>query len=292
MSMKLSAGEVVRQDEFLIDPSEVIVDPMLNGRWKPHDDEAVEVLARSIGDEGQLQAVQVRRIDGNRVQLVLGYRRHAAVKLHNYHNPENQIKLRCKVVVISPEEAFRRNIVENRQRSDCTPIDDAHNQRRLREVHGWQDVKIAEFYGMTPSYVSRLRKLLSLPDKVQDAVHGKSLSVDAALALADLPQKDREEVLATDLNGHVTTEEAPAVEPPVKTSQEIVAAVRDKKIDQGTGKGQPRTLKEVRAFLEGLTGPAEPKAVKDLAEAFLKFLQGKIKDAAMEKHFRKIAEAL
>jgi ParB-like chromosome segregation protein Spo0J len=83
MSMKLNAGDVVRQDEFLIDPKEILVDDALNGRWQPHDQEAVEQMVKSFEDEGQLQAVQVRRVHDNKVQLVLGYRRYNAARLYN-----------------------------------------------------------------------------------------------------------------------------------------------------------------------------------------------------------------
>jgi hypothetical protein len=56
MSMKLNAGDVIRQDEFLIDPEEILVDEALNGRWQPHDDQAIENMVKSFEDEGQLQA--------------------------------------------------------------------------------------------------------------------------------------------------------------------------------------------------------------------------------------------
>jgi hypothetical protein len=70
------------------------------------------------------------------------------------------------------------------------------------------------------------------------------------------------------------------------TSQNVVKHVRNKKIDKG--KGQSRSLAEVRAFLEGLSGPAEATPVKEFVEDLLKFFQGKIKDETMEKRLRKL----
>src|ERR1700676_4542922 len=142
MSMKLNAGDVVRQDEFLIDPQEILVDEALNGRWRPHDDEAVDQMVKSFEAEGQLQAVQVRRVHDNKVQLVLGYRRYNAARLYNERHPDQPMKVRCKVVIVNDEEASRRNVVENRERAETTPVDDAHNQRRLREGFGWTDGRI------------------------------------------------------------------------------------------------------------------------------------------------------
>ena len=66
----------------------------------------------------------------------------------------------------------------------------------------------------------------------------------------------------------------------------MVKQVRDKKIDKG--KGQSRSLAEVRAFLEGLTGPGENSPLREFAEEFLKFVQDKIKDETMEKRLRKL----
>jgi ParB family transcriptional regulator, chromosome partitioning protein len=273
MSMKLNAGDVGRSDEFLIDPQEILVDETLNGRWQPHDDEAVENMVKSFEGDGQLQAVQVRRVHDNKVQLVLGYRRYNAAKLFNERHADGPMKLKCKVVIVNDEEAFRRNIVENRERAECSPVDDAHNQRRLREGFGWTDTKIADFYHVTPPYVGVLKKLLTLPSDVQKLVHDRQLSVQAATGLADLPADEQKQILTAGQTEGLT-------------SQNVVKHVRDKKIDKG--KGQSRSLAEVRAFLEGLTGPAEATAVKEFAEEFLKFVQGKIKDETMEKRLRKL----
>lgn len=273
MAMKLNAGDVVRQDEFLIDPQEILVDDALNGRWQPHTDEAVEQMVKSFEEDGQLQAVQVRRVHENRVQLVLGYRRYSAARLYNERHPDQPLKLKCKVVLVNDEEAFRRNIVENRERSECSPLDDAHNQRRLREVFGWTDARIAEFYHVSPAHICTLKKLLGLPSDVQGLVHGRTLSLQAATGLADLPADEQRQVLA-------------AGQAEGLTSQKVVKQVRDRKIDKG--RGQARSLAEVRAFLEGLTGPAEAAPVKELAEEFLKFIQGKIKDEPMQERLRKL----
>jgi hypothetical protein len=70
------------------------------------------------------------------------------------------------------------------------------------------------------------------------------------------------------------------------TSQKVVKQVRDRKIDRG--KGQARSLAEVRAFLEALTGPTEAAPVKQFVEDFLKFIQSKVKDDTMQQRLRKL----
>ena len=99
MSMKLNAGDFGRADYFFIDPAELVVSEKLNGRAWPHDDEAVASMAKSFEEDGgQLQPVRCRRIDDNRVQLVLGYRRYNAAKMYNRMHPEAPMKLKCVIV--------------------------------------------------------------------------------------------------------------------------------------------------------------------------------------------------
>ena len=107
MAARINAGDVGRGDVFFIDPQAIIVDEKLNGRWTPHDGEAVEDMAKSFEAEGQLQPVQVRKVADNRVQLVLGYRRHRASLLYNQRHPDSPMKLKCVVVTVNDEEAYR-----------------------------------------------------------------------------------------------------------------------------------------------------------------------------------------
>lgn len=298
MAMALNAGQITRQDEFLIDPKEIAVDDELNGRWDKHSEADIESMIHSFATEGQLQAVQVRRVQDNRVQLVLGYRRHAAALLHNQRNPESPMKLRCRVVQVNDEEAFRRNVVENRERKDATPVDDAYNQRRLREQYGWNENQIAEFYHYSASYVSTLAKLLTLPKKVQRQVHEKKLSVATATAVADLAPTEQEEVLkdvpeegtpleeAAESTGHLaSSNDGKARNGRTPSNKEVMRRTRNKLIEKGKGKG--RSLAEVRTFLEGMaTGEGKPK---DCAMVLLRYIKGTIKD---ETAAEKLAELL
>ena len=278
MAIKINAGDVGRGDVFFIDPQEIIVDEKLNGRWEPHDEAAIKSLAKSFEEEGQLQPVQVRRVADNRVQLVMGYRRHAAVVEFNRLHPDKPMKLKAIVVTINNEEAFRRNIVENRERQETTPIDDAFNQRRLRDDYGWTDTKIAEFYGLTPPYVGILKKLLTLPTATQKLVHSRQLSVKAAAALTELTPEQQQQAIEP---APVQVDPQPDATPmktdlTEKMSSRVVKAVRAAKIKKG-GK-QARSLAEVRKFFEGLN---ETPQVKALAGMMLEFIQGRLTDETM-----------
>ncbi len=261
MSMKLNAGEVGRKDLFYISPEHIVVRDSQNGRWQPHDDVEINKLVKSFEEFGQLQAVQVRRIQDNKVELVMGYRRVNAALKYNTLHPDKPMKIKAEATSLNDEEAFQRNIVENRERSETGAMDDAVNQRRLRDDFGWVDTRIAEFYHNTQSYVSQLKKLLLLTTEIQNKVHSRELSLQAALALADLPEAEQTEV-ATDTD-----------------SKTVIKKVRQKKINQG--KKQARSLAEVKEYFRGLTGPAENPKVKDLAEYVLQFVGGGITEDDM-----------
>jgi ParB/RepB/Spo0J family partition protein len=268
MAVKINATGVGRADMYFILPNEIHVDEVVNGRWMPHDDATVMELVESYKTVGQLQPVTVRKIDDNKVCLVMGYRRWKAACKFNELHPDKPMKLKCVLNALTPEEALVRNIAENRERKETTCIDDAYNMRRLREEYGWTDTKVAEFFKVTQTYVSQLKKVLTLAIDLQMKVHKKELSLQSALALADLPVEEQKAVMveATSDKGETKT-------------KDVVASVRKKKVSRG--KSQARTLSEVREFFEGLTGPVDE--CKPLAELVLRFIAGSIADTDMGK---------
>ncbi len=278
MAIKVNAGETKRLELLAIFPENIVVNPTENGRKTPHSQEEIESLARSVLDKGQLQAVLVRRIEDNKVQLVAGYGRHAAVKWINTQQPDNPIKLQCKVIDCNPDEAFVLNLTENIERANTDPIDDAFNQRRLREQLLWPEAKIAEFYKRSVAYISQLRKTLSLPTEIQKEVSTGNIPLVVALDLAELPAAEQTAAVA----------EAKHPETGKVNGEEIRKKVREKKIENNQGKG--RSIKELRTFFEEMTGPAEGEAVKGLAESMLKFIAGKIKDKGMVNALVKYAK--
>jgi ParB family chromosome partitioning protein len=267
MAMQLNAGEIGRGDLFSILPVNIVVSEADNGRAVPHSQEEIEALANSILTYGQQQPVVVRRIEDKKVALVSGYGRHKAVgHINSALRPDSPVKLQCKVVDCNPEEAFVRNIVENNERAATTPVDDAHNQRRLREEFGWTEQRIADFYKRSVAYISQLRKTLRLPQPIQQEVARGDMAFSAALDLVELPEPARQQAVAE------ATDQASG-----KVDSEVIRKkVRDRNIESGRAKA--RTMKEVRTFFER---QGEPGPIRELAENILDFLAGKITDDQM-----------
>jgi ParB-like chromosome segregation protein Spo0J len=231
------------------------------------------------------------------------------------------LKLKCVVVSVNDEEAFRHNLTENKNRKSTSPVDDAHNQRRLRDNFGWSDTKIAEFYQKSPSYITLLKKLLLLPTETQAKVHRGELALNAAALLVELTPEEQTEVLAPEPPIEGGTEATPPVEggkepkkkkkggrkskggkAGVPSTGTIVNRVRGIKA-KGGGKKKPnkgggeapkptsrtsRSMAEVRRFFESLTGPGEKKVVRETAEFMLEFVNGKWVDDTAEKKFKEL----
>lgn len=276
MSAKFNTNMPVgRFDGLTIDPADVVAAEGNNGRWAPHDDEAVNDLVRSYEEVGQLQPVVITRDHEKRPVLVAGYRRWKAAVRYNEKHPDAPIGLKCVLTTVNEEEAFQRNLIENLQRRETSPVDDAYNQRRLREVYGWADSRIAQFYRVSDTSVGRYKKLLTLSTDILKKVHSRELTVRAAVDLADLSPEDRREILAPAPVPTPTPPEAgtpPATEVKAPTSAEVVQKVKETKRSQG--KRVVRTIGEVKAFFEERTGSAESEGMRRVAAAVLKLISG------------------
>lgn len=156
----------------------------------PHDDnirssmndDGLRELADSIRSNGLLQPLVVSERDGKYV-LIAGHRRFAAI------NMLGQDRVTCSVVVSDSSDFDTVSmLVENTQREDITPIDEAQAYARLNES-GWTQTKIAETVGKSVAHVSKRMKLLWLPDALQLAVTEGRMTIQFALELADIPHE-------------------------------------------------------------------------------------------------------
>lgn len=265
MSVKINA-EHKRGEMFFINPADIVADEKSNGRWQMHSDEAVLARVKSYEyeNQGQLQPCTVRKVADNKVSLVIGFLRWKAAMKYNELHPDAPMKLKCVLVALNDEEALVRNITENEERDATTIIDKAHNQRRLREDFGWTDSKIAEFYRMTQGYVSQIKKLVTLPTDIQLKVHRGEVSVQSALAVADLPAEQQREII----------EMAPS-------TKEVQQQVRKRKLEKG--KKVARSLSEVRDFFSKLLAPQEHAGVRYIADRMMNFIKGGSSDEQMKK---------
>lgn len=282
MAQKLvTANPHVRVEGFGVNPDDVIVKEELRGRWKPVEEEIIKQRAISIFDEGQKQPAVCLRNGDFKPVLTAGFCRHAAVQMIRkgfqdgdrfIHVPD--LKFKITVMDGNEQDGVLANIAENRQREATTDVDDAMNQRRLRDQFGMTDAQIAKKYGYhDQSMVSKLRKLLMHPESILELVHTRKLALAAALALFDVPEKER---LAA-------VKQAISQDGKVDASK-IRSAVREAK-PEGKGKGTAvRSRNDIKTYITWFKqANTDPKSI-EFADKFLLFLEGGIKDATMTKY--------
>ena len=140
------------------------------------DEEALEELAASIAHRGVIQPIIVRPM-GSGYQLVAGERRWRAAQKAQLH------EIPALVRDLSEREVMALALIENLQREDLNPIEEARAYNRLAEFEGMTQAEIARMVDKSRSHIANFQRLLALPDGVIAKVENGSLSMGHARAL-------------------------------------------------------------------------------------------------------------
>ena len=159
------------------------------GPYQPRhrvDDEQIQSLAQSIRDKGILQPLLVRRHPehANAFEIVAGERRWRAAQQAQAHE--------IPVVVrdFSDREVLEIGLVENLQRQDLSPLEEAEGYSRLLKEFDQTQTNLARAVGKSRSYVANMVRLLGLPDSVKELVDGGALTAGHARALLNAENPD------------------------------------------------------------------------------------------------------
>jgi ParB family chromosome partitioning protein len=202
-----ASGRLVTSDtkfrhSFELDLEHVAPDPTQPRRI--FNDGDLDGLAATMAEQGQLQPILVRRdtVERRRWVIVAGERRfRAALKLGWSHI----------LAIEHTGDAEVTALIENLQRVDLSPVDEARGLQRLINDKGWSQEKVALALGKLKSEVSGVLRILSIPtdllDKVQTSELSLTKSVLMEIARIDDPQR-RAAVLADALRGGMTVREA------------------------------------------------------------------------------------
>ena len=167
------------------------LDLLQRGRYQPRrdmDPAALQELADSIRAQGILQPLVVRAIDEERFEIIAGERRWRAAQLAGLD------RVPAIVRDISDEVALAIALIENIQREDLNPLEEAVSLDRLITEFGMTHQGVAEAVGRSRASVSNLLRLLELNDDVKELVAGGGLEMGHARALAGLSGGQQSEV--------------------------------------------------------------------------------------------------
>ena len=199
------------------------------------DEEALTSLAESIRRHGLLQPLVVRRIAG-RFELIAGERRLQAAKRANLES--------VPVIVrdARPEDRLELALIENLQRENLTPLEEAEAYRHLMDAYGLTQEEIAQRVGKSRPAITNTLRLLALPDAVKAQLEGGELSAGHARAILSL-EDEQEQV---DFAREVVTRKLS------KSTTESLAAARSKRPSKRTATSTASDV-HVRALAEELT---------------------------------------
>ena len=164
---------------------EVDSDLLTPNRFQPRttmDDGRIEELARSIRSNGIIQPIVVRKADTG-YEIIAGERRWRASQRAGL------LKVPIVIRDIPDERMLAAALIENLQREDLNPIEEAHAYRRLADEFHLTQEQIAEAVGKDRSSVANMTRLLRLPHEVRENVAAGTIAMGHARALLSLPDE-------------------------------------------------------------------------------------------------------
>lgn len=162
-------------------------------------EEKIEELARTIHTHGVIQPIVIRSIGEDQFEIIAGERRYRAMKLLEW------LEVPAIVRNLDDKETASIALIENLQREELTPIEEAYAYEQLLQLHSLTQEALAQRLGKGQSTIANKIRLLKLPDEIKNAIMEKKLSERHARALISLKDSKLqiavyEEVLEKQLN--------------------------------------------------------------------------------------------
>ncbi|WAE52598.1 ParB/RepB/Spo0J family partition protein [Stutzerimonas frequens] len=154
------------------------------GKYQPRrdmDPQALEELAQSIKNHGVMQPIVVRPLSGGRYEIIAGERRWRASQQAGLE------KVPALVREVPDEAAIAMALIENIQREDLNPIEEAVALQRLQQEFQLTQQQVADAVGKSRVSVSNLLRLIALPDEIKTLLTHGDLEMGHARALLGLP---------------------------------------------------------------------------------------------------------
>ncbi len=168
-----------------IETNKVSINDLSRNKFQPRkhfSEEGLEELSNSIKEQGIIQPIVVRpdKSTKGKYEIIAGERRWLAAQKAGLHE--------VPVVVLSVDDikSLEFSIIENVQRQDLNPIEEARGYQRLIDDFNYDHDKLSKFIGKSRSYIVNSTRLLSLPDEILSMVEQNNLSAGHARTLIGL----------------------------------------------------------------------------------------------------------
>ena len=166
------------------------VEFLVPGKYQPRKDmsqEALEDLASSIRAQGVIQPIVVRPLAKNKFEIIAGERRWRASQL------AGQDKIPAMVRELPDEAAIAMALIENIQREDLNPIEEAVALQRLQQEFELTQQQVADAVGKSRVTITNLLRLIALPEEIKTLLSHGDLEMGHARALLGLPLEQQVE---------------------------------------------------------------------------------------------------
>ncbi len=228
----LQQNETVSASAFATDDKRVILAKTEEVRPSPFQPrrhfkkEQIDELAASIKERGLIQPLVVRRVD-NHFELIAGERRLRAVK------SLGQKEVKVVVMVATDREVAEITLIENLQREDLTPLEEAEQYRMLQvRFHMKQEV-IAQHVGKSRAMVANMVRLLELAPEVRDMLENGEITVGHAKVLLQIKDNDKQALAARNVVRRGLT---------VRQTEQLVRAQEQPEQPKGKTPASPQTV--------------------------------------------------
>ncbi len=221
--VETQAGGVMYVDINDIKPNE-------NQPRKVFDEAKIEELANSISSYGLIQPIILRKAEKG-FEIVAGERRWRAARKANLS------KVPCIMKELSDEENMVISIIENMQREDLNPIEEAEALSQMIQRFGFSQEEVAKSVGKSRSYVTNSLRLLKLPKKILDFVQSGQISSGHAKMLIGVEDEKKqmllaekvvkEEISVREIEKLVKDVANPKKKPEKKTKRPEISAIED-----------------------------------------------------------------
>ena len=210
--------------------------------------EELEELAASIQKDGLLQPILVRPVGEGSYQIIAGERRWQASKLAGL------TKVPIRIKDANDDKALELALIENIQRSDLNPIEEAYGYRRMMERLNMTQAEVAQAMSKGRSTVANALRLLELPEEAQQLLFEEKITAGHARAILSIPTKEGRERLTRKLVEEKLT---------VREAEALARLFSGKKNDNAKPKiPVPKEYKKVaRTLKDVLDTPVKVKSV-------------------------------
>ena len=178
-------SSLIGENKVEVSNSKLSLSQIIPNRYQPRknfDEENLVELSNSIKERGVIQPIIVRRskLENTKYEIIAGERRWLAARKAGLHD------IPAIITDVDDLKSLEFAIIENVQRHDLNPLEEALGYRRLIDEFSYDQEKVSKFIGKSRSYITNSLRLLSLPEEVLDFVKNKKISAGHAKILVGL----------------------------------------------------------------------------------------------------------